>query len=78
MFNKKCTKLVTAMGLTLLAGTSLSFMFDAKRGYISGESTAEAFIRTLDSDASFALTNNVLLNTTSLNSVWGTFICSAC
>ena len=58
------------------AGTTLSFMFDAKRGYISGDSTAEAFIRTLDPDASLALTNNVLLNTTSLNSVWDTYTLS--
>lgn len=55
------------------AGATMSFVFDAKQGYISGESTAEAFIRTLDSGDGFALTNNVLLNTTSLSSTWDSY-----
>ena len=55
------------------AGATLSFAFDAKRGSISGDSTAEAFIRTLDPGASFAATNNVAKITTSLNSEWDTF-----
>jgi len=56
------------------AGMTLSFMFDAKQGNISGDSTAEAFIRTLDPGNSLATTNNVLLNTTSLNSTWDTYV----
>lgn len=55
------------------AGATLSFKFDAKRGFISGDSTAEAFIRTLDPAAGFSATNNILLDTTSLSSEWGTF-----
>lgn len=55
------------------AGATLSFKFDAKKGFISGESTAQAFIRTLDPDDEFAATNNVLLNTTSLNSIWDSY-----
>jgi len=58
------------------AGTTLLFMFDAKKGFISGESSAEAFIRTLDPGGSFVPTNNVFLNTTSLNDVWGTYMLS--
>lgn len=55
------------------AGSTLSFMFDAKQGFISGESTAEAFIRTLDPSASLSVTNNVVLNTTSLGDIWDSY-----
>jgi hypothetical protein len=55
------------------AGATLSFMFDAKKGYISGDSAAAAFIRTLDPGAGFATSNNISLNTTSLNSEWDSF-----
>ena len=58
------------------AGMTLSFMFDAKQGSISGESTAEAFIRTMNPDAGFASTSNILLNTTSLNSTWDSYVLS--
>ncbi len=58
------------------AGSTLSFMFDAKQGYIFGDSTAEAFIRTLNPNDSFASTNNILLNTTNLNSSWDTYTLS--
>lgn len=55
------------------AGTPLSFTFDAKQGYIAGDSTALAFIKTLDPDAGFAVTNNVWLDTTSLGSTWDSY-----
>jgi len=55
------------------AGATLSFMFDAKKGYISGESTAQAFIRTLNAGDGFAFTNNIVLDTTTLGSAWDTY-----
>ena len=57
-------------------GTTLSFAFDAKQGYISGSSTAQAFIKTLDPNAGFATTNTVLFDTSSLGSAWDTYMLS--
>jgi hypothetical protein len=57
-------------------GTTLSFVFDAKQGYISGSSTAQAFIKTLDPAAGFATTNTVLFDTTTLGSAWDTYTLS--
>jgi len=55
------------------AGATVSFVFHAKQGYISGDSTAQAFIKTLDPDAGSAITNNILLDTTSLATAWDTY-----
>ena len=54
-------------------GRTLTFTFDAKRGNIEGATTAQAFIKTLDPNAGFATTNNVVLDTTSLPADWATY-----
>jgi len=54
-------------------GQVFTFEFDAKRGNIEGSTTAQAFIRTLDPDAGFATTNNVVLDTTNLPTDWQTY-----
>jgi hypothetical protein len=54
-------------------GKTFTFEFDAKRGNIGGNTTAQAFIRTLDPGAGFATTNNVVLDTTALPTDWGTY-----
>ena len=57
-------------------GKKYVFRFDAKKGNITGSTTALAFIKTLDPGAGFALTNFVTQDTTSLPTVWGTFFLS--
>ena len=54
-------------------GRTFTFTFDAKRGNIGGNTTAEAYILTLDPDAGFAITNRVALDTTDLPTSWGTY-----
>ncbi len=54
-------------------GEVFTFEFDAKRGNIEGSTTAQAFIKTLDPNAGFATTNNVVLDTTALPTAWGTY-----
>jgi exo-beta-1,3-glucanase (GH17 family) len=54
-------------------GRTFTFQFDAKRGNIEGATTAQAFIRTLDPDADFAVTSNVELDVTDLPEDWGTY-----
>jgi exo-beta-1,3-glucanase (GH17 family) len=54
-------------------GRTFTFTFDAKRGNIGGNTTAEAYILTLDPDADFAITNRVALDTTNLPVDWGTY-----
>ena len=54
-------------------GRTFTFQFDAKRGNIGGNTTAQAFIQTLDPDAGFATTNNVPFDTTNLPADWGTY-----
>ena len=54
-------------------GNVFTFQFDAKRGNIGGSTTAQAFIRTLDPNAGFATTNNVVLDTTNLPTEWNTY-----
>ena len=59
-------------------GRTLSFSFDAKRGNINNpadplcpcSTTALAFIKTIDPEASFATTNLVTLDTTALSETW--------
>ncbi|MBT8450379.1 MAG: hypothetical protein KJO40_00290 [Deltaproteobacteria bacterium] len=54
-------------------GRTFTFEFDAKRGNIGGSTTAQAFIRTLDPNAGFATTNNVVLDTTNIPANWATY-----
>jgi hypothetical protein len=49
------------------------FEFDAKRGDIGGASTAAAFIKTLDPNAGYAMTNFITYDTTALPITWGTY-----
>ncbi len=55
-------------------GTTLNVSFDAKRGNIEGSTTAIAFIKTLDPNAGFALTNFVTVDTTNLPDTWGNYM----
>jgi exo-beta-1,3-glucanase (GH17 family) len=59
--------------LAIDIGRTFTFEFDAKRGNIGGATTAQAFIRTLDPNAGFATTNNVVLDTTSIPASWATY-----
>jgi len=52
------------------------FEFDAKLGNIGGASTALAFIKTLDPNAGYAMTNFITYDTTSLPTTWGTYMLS--
>ena len=51
-------------------GSIYSFSFDAKRGNIAGDTTALAFIATIDPNAGFNRTNFVTLDTTDLPDSW--------
>jgi hypothetical protein len=57
-------------------GKTVTFTFDAKQGNIEGATTALAFIKTLDPGASFAQTNFVTADTTSVGATWDGFIIS--
>jgi len=50
-----------------------TFSFDAKKGDITGSSTALAFIKTLDPANGYFMTNFVTVDTTNLASVWNTY-----
>ena len=54
-------------------GRTFTFTFDAKRGNIGGNTTARAYIQTLDPDAGFAVTSQVELDTTNLPVEWATY-----
>jgi len=54
-------------------GETWSFSFDAKLGNIEGASTAAAFIKTLDPQAGFALTNFLTADMTSTSTLWTTY-----
>ncbi|MEM6639954.1 MAG: VPLPA-CTERM sorting domain-containing protein [Pseudomonadota bacterium] len=54
-------------------GSEWTFSFDAKRGDIGGNSSSLAFIKTLDPNAGFALTNFLIIDTTNIADTWGTF-----
>ncbi|HSQ60967.1 MAG TPA: T9SS type A sorting domain-containing protein [Acidobacteriota bacterium] len=47
------------------------FSFDAKRGNIAGTTTALAFIKTLDPNAGYAMTNFLTADMTSIPDSWG-------
>lgn len=51
-------------------GQTWSFSFDYKRGDIGGSSTALAFIKTLDPNAGYALTNFLIFDTTNADTLW--------
>lgn len=57
-------------------GSEWTFTFDAKMGDLAGDSTALAFIKTLDPNAGFALTNFVTIDMTSIASTWDTYAMS--
>jgi hypothetical protein len=50
-----------------------TFTFDAKMGDLAGNSTALAFIKTLDPNAGYAMTNFITYDTTLLPTTWGTY-----
>ncbi len=52
------------------------FEFDAKMGDLGGASTALAFIKTLDPNAGYAMTNFITYDTTMLPTTWGTYMLS--
>ena len=54
-------------------GTRWLFLFDAKLGNLAGSSTATAFIKTLDPNNGYALTNFKQRNMTSIPTSWSTY-----
>lgn len=54
-------------------GQTWTFTFDAKRGDISGASTALAFIKTLDPGAGFFVSNFLSVDTGAIAQEWGTY-----
>ena len=52
------------------------FTFDAKMGNLGGASTALAFIKTLDPNAGWAMTNFITADMTSISSMWGSYMVS--
>lgn len=54
-------------------GSTWTFSFDAKRGNIVAPTTAIAFIKTLDPNNGFALTNFIQVDMTNVPSTWGTY-----
>jgi hypothetical protein len=52
-------------------GTTWKFAFQSKRGNIEGASTALAFIKTLDPNNDFELTNFLYIDMTSIPETWG-------
>jgi hypothetical protein len=54
-------------------GTTWFFSFDAKHGDLAGASTALAFIKTLDPNAGYALTNFITVDMTSIPSTWNNY-----
>lgn len=53
-------------------GQTWTFSFDYKRGDIAGATTASAFIKTLDQNNGFALTNFQTFETTNASTLWST------
>jgi len=54
-------------------GKTMFFNFDAKKGDIAGSSTASAFIKTVDPNNGYALTNFITFDTTDIPTTWGTY-----
>jgi hypothetical protein len=59
--------------VTADVGKTWVFSFDAKAGDIAPPATAQAFIKTLNPANNYALTNLLVVDTTSLPSTWGTY-----
>jgi len=55
------------------AGQVWTFQFDAKRGNIELQSTALAFIKTLDPNAGYYVSNFITADMTMIPDTWGTF-----
>ena len=51
-------------------GKTITFSFDAKRGDIGDNSTANAFIKTLEAAPSFAAIDNIPLDSTTIPDTW--------
>ena len=54
-------------------GSTWTLSFDAKLGNLEGSTTAIAFFKTLDPDASFALTSFITTNLTAIPTSWGSY-----
>jgi hypothetical protein len=54
-------------------GQTWTFEFDAKRGNIEGQTTAKAFIKTLDPNQGWATTNFIWIDMTNVPATWGTY-----
>jgi hypothetical protein len=54
-------------------GNTWSFQFDAKRGNLAGASTAVAFIKTLDPNNGYALTNFITADMTAIPTTWANY-----
>ncbi len=52
------------------------FEFDAKMGDLGGSSTAMGFIKTLDPNAGWAMTNFIIADMTAIPATWGTYMVS--
>ena len=57
-------------------GQTFEFSFDAKPGDIGGSTTALAFIRTLDPNAGFSVTNDITIDTMDLPATWDRYTIS--
>jgi len=57
-------------------GETWEFRFDAKRGDLVAPATAIAFIKTLDPNSGYAITNFITLDTSALGVTWGTYTLS--
>ena len=54
-------------------GQTWIMTFDAKMGNVEGASTAAAFIKTLDPNAGYAMTNYITVDMTSISSDWDNY-----
>jgi hypothetical protein len=54
-------------------GSVWYFKFDAKSGNIGGNTTAQAFIKTLDPNNGWATTNFITVNTTNVGTTWNDY-----
>jgi hypothetical protein len=57
-------------------GSTYDFQFDAKLGDLVAPTEAVAFIKTLDPNAGYALSNFITFNTAALPNTWGTHMLS--
>ncbi len=54
-------------------GETWEFTFDAKLGNLEGNSTALAYIKTLNPNAGYATTNYITFDTTNIPATWGSY-----